>query len=364
MTTRPNLFSFATSELSQDAFLCWLAALSTSDDRELSHAGRRFLAWLWESAGNSSVDPEHVKLVGLPERQVERIDVLLRAEVLGKPVTFLIEDKTHTSHHSGQLGRYRTAAEKRLPQVVPIYFKTGYHFGEDASARDAGYTVIGLDSWVEFLHRVELKNDILDDYRAHLSSLLRERTATLDALWTSGGFGHLRTDYAQYAFLSRLQQHCPNLDANSPSAISRGTNMGGTPWSHLGFAWLANTLSDGIGESFFHRVDKRRHGDGDRYYLSTRQYAEVKGSPEARKAKVSRLWQHRRAFDEAKKVPGTSLVFSKPSGDSRGANESEIGVLFFDDSTNTTRAVLEQFPRIHEAFITRLRAHIGEGFPE
>lgn len=348
----PNLFSFATSELSQDAFLCWMAALSASDDRQLRHAGRGFLAWLWEMAGKGRVDPEHVKLVGLPERQVERVDVLLHAEVLGKPVTFLIEDKTGTTHHSGQLGRYRAAVERRLPDVVPIYFKTGYHFGEDTRAKDAGYTVIGLDSWMEFLGQLDADNDILDDYREFVSEQFRGRQASLEAMWAPNGFEHMGKDHVQYEFLRALHQRCPDLDPQRSSGLSRGTNMGGTPWTHLGFGWLESTLPGGIGEVFFHRVDRR---EGGRFYLSTRQYAKVKGNPQARRAKVARLGEHRQAFEAARAEARTSLVFGKPAGDNQGANESEIGVLFFNDSTNTTHAVLEEFPRVHEAFVSRLR---------
>jgi hypothetical protein len=358
MTTKLlNLFSFGKSELSQDALLCWMAALALSGDPQLAAVGKHFLAWLWSSAGRGSVNPDQVSLVRRPETQVERVDVLLHAEVAGKPVTFLIEDKTGTSHHSGQLGRYRDAVEKRLPAVVPIYFKTGYHFGEDVRAASHGYAVIGLEAWVQFLGSLDVKNDILSDYREHVSWILQERQETQRTLWTSRGFEMLNKDYAQFELMGLVQHGCSALKPGGATVLRHGTNVGGAPWTQLAFGVLDEHLPGKIGEALFHRVDKRNVAKGKSgYYLSTRQYALVKGNVEAKKAKVARLRQHREAFREAVKDAGSSLVFGEPAADHQGANESEIGVLFFDDSTNTTQAVRDLFPRVHEAFVKRLRA--------
>lgn len=79
--TRPNLFSFATSELSQDALLCWLSALALHDDVDLQHLGRSFIAWLWGRAKRTSVAPDQVRLLTNPERQVNHIDVIFEAEM-------------------------------------------------------------------------------------------------------------------------------------------------------------------------------------------------------------------------------------------------------------------------------------------
>ena len=52
----------------------------------------------------------------------------------------------------------------------------------------------------------------------------------------------------------------------------------------------------------------------------------------------------------------TLLRFSKPSGDFQGANESEIGLLFFATQDQTPEAVLNQWPAVHRALIKRLNA--------
>jgi hypothetical protein len=353
--TTPNLFSFATSELSQDAFLCWIAALSRSEDAQLAYVGKSFLAWLWETAGKGRVEPEQVTLVRNPERQVERIDVLLHAQISGQPATFLIEDKTDTSHHSGQLGRYREAAEKRLPGVVPIYFKTGYHFDADQAAAEAGYTVITIDSWVTFLDTIEVKNDIIHQYRDRMRETLQERKDLIAALNEPFGYKGFGSDFVQFEFLRGLRDGCPNL-AGAASNLARGTNTSGDHWTQLRFGWLPNEPPGSKGELLFHRIDRR---DGGRYYLSTRQYADVKANPDARKSKLARLAGYRTAFRAAWSELGTPLRFDTPITDRKGKNESEIGVLFFDDICNTTRAVLEHFPLVHRAFVEKIRGQSG-----
>ena len=51
--SRPNLFEFATSELSQDAVLCWLASWAgpeaAGSDPHLTALGREFLAALFRT---------------------------------------------------------------------------------------------------------------------------------------------------------------------------------------------------------------------------------------------------------------------------------------------------------------------------
>jgi hypothetical protein len=350
-----NLFSFATAELSQDAFLCWLASLASSSDEECARAGKRFLAWLWEKAEHPGGMPKAAELDAIylkraPVRQFNRIDVLLHAEIAGKPLTFLIEDKTASSQHSDQLNRYVAKAKEKFENVVPIYFKTGYMFGEDLAAALDNYAVIGLEAWVEFLTTLTLKNDILADYREFMADQLRDRKASIEFLWTPRGYESFDRDYVQFEFLQRMANSSPVFPANS--AIRRGFNLGGTPWTHLDFK---HSFAGGAKDGLFLRIDKRKADGGEvKYYLSIRQYAEVKGKPAEQEAKRLRLGKYRVLFDESRKAINSNLQFDVPRADHKGANESEIGVLFFNDTTNSTNAVLAEFPAVHGEFVRRL----------
>lgn len=132
---RPNLFHYATSELSQDAFICWLAAWADPKykdaDSALHQAGTDFVrSMLAKKDGCHVATIKAVKV----SRQVGKLDVLIE---INKPnpdgkeageFAILVDDKTHTDHHSGQLARYYENAIKDYTpkQIIPIYFKTGY----------------------------------------------------------------------------------------------------------------------------------------------------------------------------------------------------------------------------------------------
>src|ERR1700675_3111201 len=94
----PNLFSFATSELSQDAFICWLASWAKPELREshpaLHATAISFLNRLLE-IGNGPKMSEYRSIQ--VHRQWNNIDVLL---VLNGDTAIIVEDKTDSKDHS------------------------------------------------------------------------------------------------------------------------------------------------------------------------------------------------------------------------------------------------------------------------
>lgn len=129
---QPNLFSYATSELSQDACICWLAAWADPKwkdaDPALHQAGRDFIASMIRKS-KQDYDSASIKTVDV-SRQVKFLDVLIEVnKELANRLAVLVEDKTHTSNHSDQLNRYfeQVGEAGYAPtQMIPIYFKTGY----------------------------------------------------------------------------------------------------------------------------------------------------------------------------------------------------------------------------------------------
>ncbi|WP_146624472.1 PD-(D/E)XK nuclease family protein [Larkinella arboricola] len=173
---KPNLFSFATSELSQDAFICWLASWAKPELKEtdplLHQTAQQFIASLILKCKREVPEINTIDV----QRQDDRIDVLI---VVNKEqddrLAILIEDKTHTNHHSGQLDRYYSlvSGEKyafREEQIIPIFFKTGYQ-----SYFDVGRYQLYLRS--DFLNVLRegkangVANAIYDDFLAHLERL-------------------------------------------------------------------------------------------------------------------------------------------------------------------------------------------------
>ena len=72
----PNLFDFATSELSQDAFICWLVSWVGCDtDPQLSQYAREFIAMLFNQTKKRKIEPSDVASVTTLVRQMGKIDV-------------------------------------------------------------------------------------------------------------------------------------------------------------------------------------------------------------------------------------------------------------------------------------------------
>ena len=91
MNLKNNLFNYATSELSQDAFLCWLASYTLEDaepDDTLRSCAREMLE-LFVPEFNG-----HPFTLTDVERQVWHIDVLLTAELAGAKPFFSIPAAT------------------------------------------------------------------------------------------------------------------------------------------------------------------------------------------------------------------------------------------------------------------------------
>lgn len=112
---QPNIFDYATSELSQDAFLCYLLSFGSSNysKTEEYKLARSFLKEL-----HIEEDIEEIK------RQKSHIDVL----ILTQKYAVVLEDKTFSKEHSDQLRRYEERCKNDYPdkEVKVLYFKTGY----------------------------------------------------------------------------------------------------------------------------------------------------------------------------------------------------------------------------------------------
>ncbi|MEB3220475.1 MAG: hypothetical protein VKS61_00205 [Candidatus Sericytochromatia bacterium] len=357
---RPNLFDFATSELSQDAFLCWLIDHARFPGRGALHAcAREFIALLYiEANPGQAVSGADVVLEEKPRRQVEHIDILFKAKVAGRLVHFVIEDKVHTSEHSDQLKRADLVLERMGVSEgdrVRIYLKTGYLFGQDYKVSRHRYVVFGPQALLHLLTQYDPESDIFRDFRDRLERRVNETEAGLSNLLGHEGSMALKSDHVQWGFMERL---FPRLsDDSAAGELRNGYKRDGSPYTQFCFIKLEGVLPDGIREDVFYRLDGRKNPTTEEwgYYLAARQHAGVEDSPEARQVKLQRLERYRHAFAEALLECGSTLVSSRPTTDNRGAKESEIGTVFFGAATNKVADVLREWPAFHRAFLARLR---------
>jgi hypothetical protein len=175
MKKQPNLFDYATSELSQDAFLTWLIQWADKDykdlDISLNSCAKLFVQELLGESPNYKI--ENVQA----GRQWNNIDVWA---LINEEYFIIIEDKKGTKEHSDQLNKYSKIAENHYKnsaiKVKLVYFKMEEQ-GKYSDIKNAGFSIFVRTKMLEILNKyfentnLEKQNDIISDYFKNLKTL-------------------------------------------------------------------------------------------------------------------------------------------------------------------------------------------------
>ena len=205
-----NIFSFATGELSQDAFICWCLNWINEPDNVTTHRYRQLgldlLAKLTDNLSEknqlTNVDINSIDKIILVQ-QVLNIDVL--AIIPQYNLAIIIEDKTSTSEHGDQIKSYRESldgvfknekpwnaynklknafklanlnieyADIAIYNIHTVYFKTGYYFDYDWQVVHSGSVdnyLTGPMFWDILKNYEDCESDILKSYCTHLKTQL------------------------------------------------------------------------------------------------------------------------------------------------------------------------------------------------
>ena len=191
MTSIPNLYSFATKELAQDATLAYILAWAkpayrTTHPRlhELGRAMLRALVRTWNETELPAVTSLEV------ETQVDRIDVLARINDEDEDGwVLLVEDKVETDEHSNQIERYIDTAEKKYPgrKIVPVYMKTGNASKGNLPSESKCGRFMRLDLLAVLNEFLDTGDTIIDNFRTHLGNWEKETNSYRDldvSKWT------------------------------------------------------------------------------------------------------------------------------------------------------------------------------------
>lgn len=188
---RNNIFNFATSELSQDAFICWLCNWVNFDDNSLSEDEKKL-----KSLANDFIEKVSGEKLGDRKvnikRQYQKIDVLLeiqnKTEFITKgdktnPVVdmyVIIEDKVGTGLHGNQQKTYRDLISEKnekdngsRAKIKVVYYKI---YDEDNMERlkENGVDVIfEREKILELFERYKdnIKDSIFRNYYDYLSNI-------------------------------------------------------------------------------------------------------------------------------------------------------------------------------------------------
>ena len=236
----PNIFKYATKELSQDAVICWLVACAKEATGQLRECGEEFVRELMRCGDNSIIDATNglteryagsYKVIGIleePKTQYQSIDVYFQAKVDGKVVSFVIEDKTHSEMHGEQLERYQNVVKHdniNEDLIKLIYFKTGYVFEDEREqAEKAGYSVFDSRAILKFLDsdRWASAHQILQQYADHLRGQVDWQEDQLKNYNLDQGF-------VQSEFMVLLREGLRRLPGEKWPA--RANNVDGRAWT-------------------------------------------------------------------------------------------------------------------------------------
>lgn len=165
---KPNLFKYATSELSQDAFLCWLFEWAKPEYQDLDSALHETSISLIKELIDENVEIIHTLDI---KRQEHNADIVL---YINDNYALIIEDKVHASEHGNQLERYAAHfAGKFHGRSSLIYLKTGDQ-SQYRSARDKGYKVFHRKDLLDVLElgiSAGTSNNIFLDFYENLKSI-------------------------------------------------------------------------------------------------------------------------------------------------------------------------------------------------
>lgn len=165
----PNLFKYATSELSQDAFIIYLIKWAADDlrfiDSSLHNCGKKLVNSFLESFQHETINKiTSINIIHFEEK----IDIA--CEINSEHI-LIIEDKIHTSQHSNQLKRYKECVEKNLNgrKATFIYFKTGNQ-GSTNAVENNGFKPYFRSSLLQILNEYDGINQIINDFKNHWNS--------------------------------------------------------------------------------------------------------------------------------------------------------------------------------------------------
>ena len=323
MSVKHNLFAFATSELSQDAFFCWaLDCLNRDEDSPLYGFGRSFCALL---LGRKNDDLPKIKGVVI-RRQFKHVDVLALVVYSNRTTidALVIEDKVNTSEHDDQIQKYLTELdnvlgslskedgrnkdiEEDLKEIVRneytlkacrfkyfvAYVKTGFFSDADwgtvkrerkLSEKVIPALAVSAKDLVKVVDTYVHDSELVSMYSAYLHEEFLDKANLYERALTEGTDLETllkTTEVVPYYFLRILfdgetalgishRMWEPRTGGDGSRVINSSHNIGGGRWSHIKFWRRPFERGDETHPYLFWRIDI----DGNGLYLALRYYNE------------------------------------------------------------------------------------------
>lgn len=368
---RPNIFKYATSELSQDAIICWILEWANSEYTIMKDFSYDFIREMLDLHQFDFMDINNLMEIRI-EKQYGNIDVfalLCFNDESKQPV--IIEDKTYTTEHGNQLKRYyefilkENKDNEQISEPLGIYYKSGFIYdNEIKKVEEEGYKIFTRIMMLNLMKKYvgKIESDIFKDYYDYLSAIELEEEEIkniIDKDDMENKLKVLNTYEGQWIFMKRLFDNCSNVYLYNGSSFGR-------PWTHCSIVedFKFKELCDGI----FYRLDWRNNG----YYLAIRQYLDYDKTDVCKEHlnetdtnkiiedKMKRLDRLKGCFNNTieNMISRGIQVLETGKVSNRGSKESEIGV-FFIQGKNSFKRIIEFIPVFNEIFQNEIQVEFN-----
>lgn len=247
-----NIFDYATSELSQDAFLSWLISNFDCEQDDVKEYSRQFLAFLLNKHETYTKDTE-IKDVAVWE-QWNDIDVVVWGKYDGEGFALAIEDKTFSYLHSSndgsvkvsQLKKYRDALEKDAQKkhanenlrIYGVVYKTSSVTKEERNDANVNqFSVFDIDDICLLFERIKgsvglSRNEILIEYQDYLENYQKAKATdnVISDQWNVDAHAIANAAWENYFAKSLL----PALDKKDKFVAWFGVYHGTYIYLHIG----------------------------------------------------------------------------------------------------------------------------------
>lgn len=253
---KPNLFDYATSELSQDAFICYTLAfyeknyIKSIKEYEFS---KLFLEYILEKL-DLKIYVENLEI----RKQYKNMDVLL---ILNKEYYIIIEDKINSNEMEKQISGYRKKLEEdveiKKENIFAIYFKTGDESYTNLKLKEKKVNDIKISTFIireeilELFKKYEGNNSIFKDYQKHFQKVQDEISDYKSLIYAE-----------QYpwrkiiGFYKALDMEFVKLKKQNKLAKNIGFNWGYTPNQRGGFmCYYFNHILENERYSFYLQIE-------------------------------------------------------------------------------------------------------------
>lgn len=292
-----NIFTFATGELSQDAFICWLFNwFNDGSNIRLKNLIIDFCSEKLKIHDIRSIDIYRQfsrKVDDNGKKYSVKIDVLL---IINKDTAIIIEDKTFTSEHSGQISRYEEGLKALLGQntdhalfineesyiiskIMTVYWKTGFFYDYDYCVKadctvNSEYLITKLSDYRNDSELIDMYVQSLVDTQQWYSDHSKYWELYLPhaekSVWNTNISRH---HIAQYKMMREFFP-IDMWNKKDHYYVEQGTSSG-RPWTEI---WIYHPITDEGSEisndfQVFWRIDTDTKGS----YISLRLYKPYKG---------------------------------------------------------------------------------------